>query len=74
MWGERTDTAAQTAALSSALSLMVQQVARMTVADLPRTSHPQLLLVVSSATDTSWEMFPSCGSWSRVVASTVTPS
>ena len=44
MWGGRTDAAAQTAVLSPAPSSMVQQLARMTVADLPHTSHPQLLL------------------------------
>ena len=44
MWGGKTDGAAQTAALSPAPSSMEQQLARMTVANLHRTSHPQLLL------------------------------
>ena len=42
MWAGRTDTAAQTAALSPAPSLMVQQLGRMTVAGLHHMSHPLL--------------------------------
>ena len=77
MWGGRTDAAGQT------VSCSVIDGAATGTNDCCRSSpHESSSAVAVSlvegesvvVTVTSWEMFPSCGSWSRAVVSIVTPS